>query len=93
MILSSYPYRRLLSDTRPTEMASATLPQRFVLVVGDVDDVAENAEITIVERLNTVVLGEATYEAVAGLRGAPAVFIRIFHYEEDARRAFDLFAG
>ena len=73
-------------------MASATLPQRFVLVVGDVDDVSENAEITILERLNTVVLGEATYEAVARLRGAPDVFIRIFHYEEDARRAFDLLA-
>ena len=78
-------------------MTSAPLPHRFLLVVGDVDDVAEDAEITILERLNSVVLGEATYEAVEGLRGAPDgapdVFIRIFEHEEDARRAFDLFAG
>jgi hypothetical protein len=65
---------------------------RFVLAVGETADrVAEDSAVTVLGRLDRVVLVEASYRTVLDIRDTAGVVIHIFEREADARRAFGLF--
>jgi len=73
-------------------MKSFTDQQRFVLAVGDAaDHIAEDSAVTVLGRLDRVVLVEASYRTVLDIRDTAGVVIHIFEREADARRAFGLF--
>ncbi len=73
-------------------MKSFTDQQRFVLAVGDAaDQIAEDSAVKVLDRLDRVVLAEASYRTVVDLRNTAGVVIHIFEREADARRVFKLF--
>ncbi len=73
-------------------MKSFTDQQRFVLAVGEAaDQIAEDSAVKVLDRLDRVVLAEASYRRVVDLRNTAGVVIHIFEREADARRVFKLF--
>lgn len=66
--------------------------QRFILAVGDTADrVADDSAVTVLGRLDRVVLVEASYRTALDIRDTAGAFIHIFEREAEARRAFGLF--
>jgi hypothetical protein len=73
-------------------MRSFNDQQRFVLAVGAaVERVADVPAVTLLARLDHVVLVETSYRTAIDIRDTADVIIRIFDREADARRAFELF--
>lgn len=73
-------------------MRSFSDQQRFVVAVGDTADrVAEDPAVKVLDRLDRVVLVEASYGTALQFRHTPGVIVHIFERETEARRAFGLF--
>lgn len=73
-------------------MRSFNDQQRFVLAIGAaVERVAEVPAVTVLARLDRVVLVETSYRTALDIRDTADAIIRIFDSEADARRAFELF--
>ncbi|HZD80628.1 MAG TPA: hypothetical protein VE646_11390 [Actinomycetota bacterium] len=73
-------------------MRTFTDQQRYVVVLGDAaDEVSEAPTVTVLDRLDRVVLLEASYRTAVELRHRDGVIIHIYERERDARRAFGLF--
>ncbi len=73
-------------------MKTFTDQQRFVLVVGDTaDQVAELPAVTVLDRVDRVLLVEAGYRTVLDIRDTAGVITHVFERESDARRVFGLF--
>lgn len=66
--------------------------QRFVLAVGEqAKRIAEDSSVTVLERLDRVVLIQSSYQKALDLRRTPNVVVHVFERESEARRAFRLF--
>jgi hypothetical protein len=73
-------------------MKSFTDQQRFVLAVGDaVPRIADGFGVKVLDRLDRVVLVEASYRTVLEIRRIAGMVIHVFEREADARRVFKLF--
>lgn len=66
--------------------------QRFLIVLGGwVDRVVEDPAVTVLDRIDRVVLAETSYRAASRLRRSSDVLIHCYEREGDARRVFGLF--
>jgi hypothetical protein len=66
--------------------------RRFVIIYGDTADrVADEVGITVLDRVDRVVLAETRYWTAVQVGNMSDVIIRCYDREEDARRVFGLF--
>ena len=73
-------------------MKSFSDQQRFVLAVGDaVPRIADGLGVKVLDRLDRVVLVEASYRTALEIRRIAGMVIHVFERESDARRVFKLF--
>jgi hypothetical protein len=71
---------------------SITDQQRFVLALGDATGtITDGSGVRVLDRLDRVVLVEASYRMVLDIRNTAGVVIHVFDREADARRVFKLF--
>ena len=64
---------------------------RFVVVAGDIEDIADHPDLEIIERLDVVLLARTTPERSIELSARPGVVVSVYANESLARIAFELF--
>ncbi len=75
-------------------MNSFTDQQRFVLALGDAGGhIADSSGVRVLDRLDRVVLVEASYQMMLDIRKIAGMVIHVFERESDARRVFKLFTN
>jgi hypothetical protein len=64
---------------------------RFVVVAGDVLELADDPDLQVIDRLEVVLLVRTTPERSSELSSRPGLVVSVYATEELARIAFDLF--
>ncbi|HSJ50744.1 MAG TPA: hypothetical protein VLA90_05590 [Actinomycetota bacterium] len=73
-------------------MATSTDPQRYVLVVGDASsEVASLDGVSVIQKLDHVVLVETSLSTARVLRDAARPHVHVYSSKKAARAALDLF--
>lgn len=73
-------------------MRYETDQQRFVIVLGgSADRIADDPAVTVLDRVDRVILAETSYRTARELRHTSDVIVHCYEREGDARRVFELF--